>query len=125
MAKRLVALTQRGHRVLLDLRLATGPDRGRRVAPEDAAARIVEAHAVLRHRLEHDAHAERIEPATPVLLASAEGPQPGRFGLGGEAQEILARDLGRVGINGLLERDDLVWTNWRIDRRAGATPPGA
>jgi len=53
-------------------------------------------------------HAERIEPAAPVLLARAEGPQPGRLGLGGEAHEVLARDLGRVRIDGLLERDDLV-----------------
>ena len=37
--ERLVALAQRGHRVLLDLRLGAGPDRGRRVAAEDAAAR--------------------------------------------------------------------------------------
>jgi len=105
--ERLVALAQRGHRVLLDLRLAAGPDRGRRVAAEDAAARVVEPHAVLRHRLENNAHTKSIEPAAPVLLAGAEGPQPGRLGLGGEADEILARDLGRVGIDGLLERNDL------------------
>jgi len=63
---------------------------------------------VLRHRLEHHAHAERIEPAAAVLLAGAEGPQPRRLGLGGKAHEVLARDLGRVGIDGLLERNDLV-----------------
>ena len=43
-----------------------------------------------------------------AIQTRAEGPQPGRLGLGGEAHEVLARDLGRVGIEGLLERDDLV-----------------
>src|SRR5262245_39022185 len=37
--------------VLLDLRLVAGPDRRRRIATEDAAARIVETHPVLRHLL--------------------------------------------------------------------------
>jgi hypothetical protein len=63
---------------------------------------------VLRHRLQHHAHAERIEPAPAVLLGRREGPQAGGLGLGREAQEILARNLGRVRIDGLLERDDLV-----------------
>ncbi len=63
---------------------------------------------MLRHRLQDHAHAEGIEPAAAVLLGSRQRPQSGRLGLGGEAQEVLAGDLGRVRVEGLLEGDDLL-----------------
>ena len=47
------------------------------IAAEDAAARVVEPHAVLRHLLERHAHAERVEPAarrTPRGAPRAQSP---------------------------------------------------
>src|SRR2546426_2768381 len=59
--ERLQAIADGRHRVLGDLLLAPRPDRGGRVAPEDAAARIVETHPVLRLFFERDAHGARVE----------------------------------------------------------------
>src|SRR5262249_2246211 len=102
------ALANGRDRVLLDLLLGTGPDGRRRVAAEDPAARTVETHAVLRHLLEHDAHAERVETAAAVFLGRAQRPEPGRLRLARHALEVLVGNAGRVGIEPLLERNDLL-----------------
>src|SRR5499425_2220458 len=104
----LVPVAHGGNGVLFDLRLAPRPDGGRRHAAEDAATGIVEAHAVLRHLLQRHAHAERVEPAAAVLLLGAQRPKARRLGLGGEARKILIGDVGSVGVERALERDDLV-----------------
>ena len=63
---------------------------------------------MLRHLLEHDRHAERVEPTAAVLLRRAERPQAGRPGPGGQALVVLVGKARRVGIERLLERDDLL-----------------
>ena len=74
--------------------LRAGPDRRRRIAAEDAAARIVEAHAVLRHLLERHAHREGVEPAAAVLLRRAERPEP--RGLRSWPTRLLVVVVGRA-----------------------------
>src|SRR5262245_21273587 len=69
--ERLEPVADGRHGVLLDLLRVAGPDRGGRIAAEDAAARIVETHPVLRHLLERDAHRERVEAAAAVFLGGA------------------------------------------------------
>jgi hypothetical protein len=63
---------------------------------------------MLGHLLQHHAHAEGVEATTAVLLGGAERPQSGRLRLGGEAGPVVLRQSGRVGVERLLERDDLV-----------------
>src|SRR5262249_47620531 len=58
--------------------------------------------------LQRHAHAERVEPAAAVLLLGAQRPEARRLGLGGEAREILVGDVGSVGGERALERNDLV-----------------
>src|SRR5262249_49623987 len=89
------------------LRVAS-PDRWGRIAAEDAAARIVETHPVLRHLLERDAHRERVEAAAAVFLRGAERPEARGLGLGRDPLVILLGKLGRVGVDLLLEGNDLV-----------------
>src|SRR5499425_1995293 len=67
----LVPVAHGGDGVLLDLCLAPRPDGRRGHAAEDAAAGIVEAHAVLRHLLQRHTHAECVEPTSAVLLLGA------------------------------------------------------
>src|SRR5439155_17427238 len=103
-----IPLPQRRHRVASDLRLRPAPDHGWWVAPEDAAAGVVEAHAVLGHRLEQHAYGEGAEAAAAVLLGRAETPKPGRLGLGHEPAIVLLGQLRRVGVDPLLDGNDLV-----------------
>ena len=102
------ALAHRRLRVLLDLLLGARPDRRWRVAAEHAAAHVVESHPVLRHLLQHDRHAERVEPAAAVLFGRAQRPQAGRLRPGGQPLVVLLGKAGRVGIEPLLERNDLL-----------------
>ena len=101
-------VAQRGHRVLLDLLARAAVDDRRGIAAEHAAARVVEAHPVLRHLLEQDRHAEGVEPAAAILLGRTEAPEARGLGLGGEAPIVLLGDLGGVGIDALLDREQLV-----------------
>src|SRR5438132_3898997 len=103
-----IPLAQRRRRVARDLRLRPAPDHGRWVAPEDATPGVVEAHAVLGHFLEEHAHGEGAEAAAAWLLGRAETPEPGRLGLAHEPAVILVGQLGRVGIDALLDGNDLV-----------------
>src|SRR5439155_1070578 len=106
--KGVIALAQRRHRVPRDLLLRPAPDHGRRVAPEDAAPGVVEAHSVLGHLLEEQTHGEGAEAAAAVLLGRAETPEPGRLGLGHEPAIVVRGQLGGVRIDALLDGDDLV-----------------
>src|SRR5262245_33330922 len=106
--ERLEAVADGRHRVFLDLLRVAGPDRGGRIAAEDAAARIVEAHPVLRHLLERDAHRERVEAAAAVFLGGAQRPEARGLGLGRDPLVILLWKLGRVGVDPLLDGNDLV-----------------
>jgi len=63
---------------------------------------------VLRHLLERHAHRERVEAAAPVLLGGAQRPEPCGLRLGRDLLVVVVRKLRRVGINPLLDRDDLV-----------------
>src|SRR5262249_17888276 len=84
--------TNGGHRVLLDLFLGAGPDGRWRVTAEDSAARAVETHPVLRHLLEHDAHAERVQTPAAVFLRRAQRPESGSLRLARQALEVLVGD---------------------------------
>src|SRR5262249_35701812 len=78
------------------------------IAAEDAAARVVETHPVLRHLLEGHAHREGIEAAAAVLLGGAQRPQARGFRLGRNALAIVIGQLRRVGVDTLLDGNDLV-----------------
>src|SRR5205823_5937398 len=102
------ALADRRLGVLLDLLLGPRPDRRRRIAAEHTAADVVEAHAVLRHLLVEHAHAERVESPAAVLFRRRERPETRRLGLGRQTLPVLLGQARRVGIEPLLERDDLL-----------------
>src|SRR5205085_1582603 len=87
------ALAHRGDRVLFYLGLAARPDGRRRHPAEDAAAGVVEAHAVLGHLLERYAHAESVEPTAAVFFLGAEGPEARRLRLGGQAREVFVGNV--------------------------------
>src|SRR5262245_35915886 len=106
--ERLQAVANGRDGVLLDLRLAAGPDRRWRIAAEDAAAWVVETHPVLRHLLEGHAHREGVEAAAAVLLGGAQRPQARSFRLGRNAPAIVIGQLRRVGVDALLDGNDLV-----------------
>src|SRR5206468_1534651 len=89
------AVPQRGHGVLLDLLPGASVDHGRRVAAEDAAARIVEPHALLRHLREDHAHAEAVDPPTAVLLRAARAADYGA-GRAEDGQPPVNQDAIRV-----------------------------
>src|SRR5213076_3019408 len=82
-----IPLAQRRHGVALDLVRRAAPDHGRRVAPEDAAPGVVEAHAVLRHLLEEHAHGEGAETAAPE--------EYGGGGLGTFAMCVLLEEMSQ------------------------------
>src|SRR5205814_3699843 len=102
------ALPDRRLGVLLDLRLRPRPDRRRRIAAEHAAADVVETHAMLRHLLVEHAHAERVEPAAAVFFRRRERPEACGLRLGRQTLPVLLGQARRVGIQALLEGDDLL-----------------
>ena len=63
---------------------------------------------MLRHLFVDDAHAERVEPAAAVLLGRGQRPEPGGLRLLRQALEVGIGNARRVGIEALLERDDLL-----------------
>ena len=63
---------------------------------------------MLRHLLEHDAHAEGTEAPSAVFFRRAEAPETGRLRLRRKAAVVLLGNLGRVGVEPCLEGKNLV-----------------
>ena len=63
---------------------------------------------MLRHLFHQHAHIERAESAAAVFRRHAHAPQAGGLGFARDRPELALGNLGRIGIETVFDRDDLV-----------------
>src|SRR2546422_832811 len=89
-----------------EARRARLDDEARDAAPP--AADVAAPQAMLRHLLGDPRHPDRLHPAAAVVLRRGEGPEARGPGLLRQTLEVLVGNARRVGIEPMLERDDLL-----------------
>src|ERR1017187_793367 len=88
--------------------VAARVDHRRGGAPENAASRVVESHAMLRHFLGQPAHVESAQATAAVLARRAHAPHPRGLHLARDRPVFIHGNLGPVGIDPRFDRDNFL-----------------